>query len=80
MKEERELGYKALTTVAMKSSIFWDTTPCSLVKVNRLFGRKYRLHLQDRRVNQTRNPEDGCDMFLRNNGWLSADYRAVYPK
>jgi hypothetical protein len=60
MKKEREVGYKALTAVVI--------TPCSPVKVNRLFGRKYRFHLQDRRVNQARNPEYSCDMFLRNAG------------
>jgi hypothetical protein len=51
MKEGREVGYKALTAVVMKSSVFWDITPCSPVKVNIFFGRKYRLHLQYRRVN-----------------------------
>jgi hypothetical protein len=31
----------------MKSSIFWDVTPCSPLKANLRFGGKYRLHLQD---------------------------------
>jgi hypothetical protein len=26
------------------------------------------------------DPEDGGDMFLRNNSWLSTDYRALYPR
>jgi hypothetical protein len=26
------------------------------------------------------DPEDGCDMLLRNFGWLSAHYTAVYPR
>jgi hypothetical protein len=26
------------------------------------------------------DPEDGCDMFLRNIGWLSTDYTAPYPR
>jgi hypothetical protein len=26
------------------------------------------------------DPEDGCDMFLRNVGLLSMDYTAVYPR
>jgi hypothetical protein len=30
----------------MKSSIFWDITPCSPLKADRLFGGIYRLHLQ----------------------------------
>jgi hypothetical protein len=37
-----------LTAVVMKSTIFWDITPCSPLKVNQHFGGTYRLHLQDR--------------------------------
>jgi hypothetical protein len=33
----------------MKSIIFWDVTPCSLLSCNRCFGGTYRLHLQSRR-------------------------------
>jgi hypothetical protein len=36
-----------------KSSIFWDITPCSVLKVNRRFGQIYRLHLQGR-ISQAR--------------------------
>jgi hypothetical protein len=36
----------------MKSTIFWDITPCSLLKVNRRFGGTYRLHPQIRRISQ----------------------------
>jgi hypothetical protein len=32
----------------MKSTIFWDTMPCSPLKVNWHFGETYRLHLQCR--------------------------------
>jgi hypothetical protein len=32
----------------LKNYIFWDTTPCSLVKINRRLGRTYRPHLQSR--------------------------------
>jgi hypothetical protein len=38
-----------------KSTVFWDMTPCSPLKVNRRFGGTYRLHFQGRRINQTRN-------------------------
>jgi hypothetical protein len=31
--------------VVVKSSIFWDITPCSRLKVNRRFGGTCRLHL-----------------------------------
>jgi hypothetical protein len=28
------VGFEVLTTVVMKNTIFWDITPCSLLKVN----------------------------------------------
>jgi hypothetical protein len=34
----------------LKSIIFWDMTPCSLLSSNRRLGGTYRLHLQDRRT------------------------------
>jgi hypothetical protein len=38
----------------MKSTIFWDITPCSPLKVNRRFGGTYCLHLQGRRISRAR--------------------------
>jgi hypothetical protein len=38
--------FEVLTGVVMKSTIFWDITPCSPLKVNRRFGGTCRLHLQ----------------------------------
>jgi hypothetical protein len=32
------IGFQVLTSVPMKSSIFWDITPCSPLKVNRRLG------------------------------------------
>jgi hypothetical protein len=32
------VAFEVLTAVVMKSSIFWDITPCSPLKVNRSFG------------------------------------------
>jgi hypothetical protein len=49
------VGFADVGTVTMNSSLFWDMTPCSPVKVNRRFGRTYRLHLEGRRVSQARN-------------------------
>jgi hypothetical protein len=39
----------------MKSSIFWDITPCSPMNFNRRFGGTYRLHLQGRRISRLRS-------------------------
>jgi hypothetical protein len=47
------VGFEVLTAVVMKSTIFWDITSCSPLKVNRRFGRTYRLHLM-RRISRAR--------------------------
>jgi hypothetical protein len=44
----------------VKSSVFRDITPCSLLKVNRRFGGT--CHLRDLFF----DPEDEGNMFLRN--------------
>jgi hypothetical protein len=49
------IGFEVLTAVVMKSSVFWDITPCSSLKVNRCFGGTCRLHLQDRIISQERD-------------------------
>jgi hypothetical protein len=43
------VGFEVFTAVVMKSIIFWDVTPCSLLRFNRRFRGTYRLHLQGRR-------------------------------
>jgi hypothetical protein len=79
----------------MKSCMFWDTTPCSPVQVNRRFGRNMS-HSPSESNNKPStifdlfhaslllglffDPEDGDDIFLRNVGWLSTDYTALYHR
>jgi hypothetical protein len=54
------VGFEVLTAVVMKSTIFWDITLCSPLKVNRrCFHAVFLLSLFF-------DPEDGGDMFLRN--------------
>jgi hypothetical protein len=53
------VGFEVVTVAAMKSSIFWDTMLCSPSKVNPCFIGTY-LHLQDRRISQTRNQRETC--------------------
>jgi hypothetical protein len=63
------------------------------VKVNECFGIPCRLHFRCRRISSVcyliyagsllcwfLEPEDGGDMLLRNVGWLSTDYTALYPR
>jgi hypothetical protein len=56
-------------SVRMKTTIFWDMTPCSPLKVS----RRFLLWLFF-------DPEDGDDMFLRNVRLLSTHYTALHPK
>jgi hypothetical protein len=42
-------------TSDLKSSIFWDTTPCGPLKVNRRFEVIGHLYFQDWRISQARN-------------------------
>jgi hypothetical protein len=49
------LPYLENNVTLLNSSIFWNTMPCSPLKVNPRFGGTYRLHLQSRRINQARN-------------------------
>jgi hypothetical protein len=49
------VGFEVLTAVVMKSSNFWDITPCSPLKVNRRFGGTCLLHVQGQRIRQARS-------------------------
>jgi hypothetical protein len=87
--------FEVLTAVVINSSLFWDITTCSPPKVNRRFGVTYRLHLQGRRISQTKHhchlfhagfllglffdSNDGGDKFLRNVRWLSTESTELYP-
>jgi hypothetical protein len=86
------IEFEVLTAMVMKSSIFWDITPCSPLKVN-CFRETCHLQLQGWRISQARDqhatvfllvfcvsffsPEERGDMFLQNVGWLSTDYIAL---
>jgi hypothetical protein len=77
-----------------KNFIFWDKTPYSPVRVNRLFGGIYGLHLRGGKTSKERNQHEeehvlivswfasvgGGDRFLLNVGCLSPEYTALYSK
>jgi hypothetical protein len=44
--------FEFLTEVVMKSSILWDITLCSPLKINRRFGGTCHFHFQDPRISQ----------------------------
>jgi hypothetical protein len=45
-------------SLSLKSSIFWNITPCSPSKDNRRFGGSCSLHFQGRGINQTINQRE----------------------
>jgi hypothetical protein len=51
------VGFEALTTVSMKSTISWDVMPCSQVEVYRHLGGICCPHLQEL-VSKTRNLQE----------------------
>jgi hypothetical protein len=52
------VGFETIRAVVMKCPIFWDITSCSEPKVKRRFRGTYRLHLQGRRIWQTRHQRE----------------------
>jgi hypothetical protein len=69
-------GLGILTAVVMKSSILWDITLRSPLKVNQRFGGTCHLHLQGRRIGQARNQYEAHRM-QRNISLLWMDYTGV---
>jgi hypothetical protein len=51
-------GFGVLTAVDMNSFVFWDITPCILLKANQSFGGKCDLRLQGRKLSPTRNQRE----------------------
>jgi hypothetical protein len=52
------IEFEGITAMVMKSSIFWDITPCSPLEVNRRLGGTCRFHLQGRIISQGRNQSE----------------------
>jgi hypothetical protein len=63
------VGFEVLTAVVIKSNLFWDITPCSLLEVNRRFGGKYLRHLQGRRIIRVRY--HSCAFYLLSRWFLA---------
>jgi hypothetical protein len=60
------VGFEVLTAVVIKSTIFWDITPCGPLKANWRFGGTYLLRLQGRRISRTRNQQSSaCHLLSR---------------
>jgi hypothetical protein len=72
----------------MKSTVSWDITPCSPLNVNRRFGGTYRSRSSGSKNKPSNKPAWKqvasrawkWRRFLRNVGWHSTDYTALYPR
>jgi hypothetical protein len=62
-RESETLQQTRRTSKILKSTIFWDITPCSPLSVNRRFGGTYRLHLQGRKNKFSKKP--ACKQVAR---------------
>jgi hypothetical protein len=49
-------GFEVLSSVVMKSTFFWDITPCDPLGVNQRFVGTYRLHLQGQKNKLSKKP------------------------
>jgi hypothetical protein len=57
-KSGNNVGFEVFTSVTMKSTFFWDETPCSPVEVYQHFGATYGLDLQGRRINHASSQQE----------------------
>jgi hypothetical protein len=60
---------ETIRTLHLKSSIFWDITSCSQLKMNRRFGGSCRIHIQGRRISQARNQREARSYLLILRPW-----------
>jgi hypothetical protein len=83
--------FEALTPVVLKGSGLWNMTLCRPSKVSQSFGGTCRHRPLAPKVIQARNQHEAVNIwvarntdeegniFLRDVGWLSVDYMALYP-
>jgi hypothetical protein len=76
----KNVGFEVLTMVVVKSTIFWDITPCSPLNVNRHFGGTYRLHLQGRKQIQQEISVMEAICSSESSVDTLTDYAALYPR
>jgi hypothetical protein len=67
-----DVDFEVLTALVMNSSILWNMTVRSPLRIDRRFGGTCRLHLQGRRISQERNQVASRA--------LSKDYTVLHPK
>jgi hypothetical protein len=73
------VGSEVSTVVVIKISVFLDTLPHSVLKVNRCFGGTCNLRLQGWRVSQARKENEADNKQSSALSLLSVDYTALYP-
>jgi hypothetical protein len=77
MVKKTVVGFGVFTAVVLKSTIFWDMTPCSPLSYNRRFGGTYRLHLQGRRNRFGKSASNATWLLagLTNSNSLKSSYK-----
>jgi hypothetical protein len=74
---------EVITTVAIKSAIVWDISPCSPLKVYRRFGGQYHLYLQrwiSRSKYHHKSRWNFREYIIWNFDKLSTEYTALNPR
>jgi hypothetical protein len=61
----KKVGFEVLTAVTMKSTVFWDVMPCSLVQVYWCFWSMYHLHFQGQRLSHASNLQKQAELPWR---------------
>jgi hypothetical protein len=72
----------------MKSTVFWDITPCSPLSVNRRFGGHIASIFRVEKISSAGNQRQSRwqeelkmeAMWSSKTRWLSTDYTALYPR
>jgi hypothetical protein len=63
------VGFEVLAAVVIKSSVFWDTTPCSALKLNRRF-KGTCLQLQGWWMSQAKKKKNSLNQIASRAGFL----------
>jgi hypothetical protein len=66
--------------MVMSSCILWDIICCFHLRGQRISPARNQRRAGRKQLCLSFYPEDGGDIFLQNEGWLSTDYAESYPR
>jgi hypothetical protein len=67
--------FQVLTVASLEMTVFWDVAPCSLIEIDRRFGRAYCLHHED-----DDSAGDGGSKHIWSVGQFLRDNTAQHPR